>query len=93
MMKYFIYTMTLNKNIPTFPVYLRYLKRRVYIENLIAYNQDKVNAHNKKYEQLNQIIEIYVNTKTITIFLPFLIEIKYIVQTTNTSLQHYLVLL
>ena len=50
--------MTLNKNIPTFPVYLRYLKRRVYIEKLIAYNQDKVNSHNKKYEQLNQIIEI-----------------------------------
>jgi len=58
MMKYFIYTMKLNKSIPTFPVYLRYLKRRVYIEKLIAYNQDKVNTHNKKYEQLNQIIEI-----------------------------------
>ena len=39
--------MKLNKSIPIFPLYLGYLKRRVYIEKLIAYNQDKVNTHHK----------------------------------------------
>jgi len=57
-MKYFMYTMKLNKSIPTFPVYLRYLKRGVYMYiKMIAYNKNKVNTYNKKYEQLNQIIE------------------------------------
>ena len=50
--KYFIFRSKYIKTIPCLNSYVIYLKKRIEIERHIAFNKDKIETHNKKWEKI-----------------------------------------
>jgi len=50
--KYFIFKSKLEKSVPNYMNVIKYLKERKTIEEQIAFMKDKLNTHNKKWNQL-----------------------------------------